>query len=216
MGSGISLTHRGTPNAFGGFTPFSPEYVAATGVHELGHTAQTIKDWNKVITKYDPNFGYFTPNKDTEIGRRFAEAMVEPKTITALDKMAGKEYNEQTWRSSPGELHSELMTARYLLWKEYVNRGHDPKFVLEMLKRPTDEMLDIFLDQLNLNKHFKEGVDIKEKRELLRMLPVLIPAVGVTAAGALQEEQDGGFIELELTDEEIEQYKKGGYIVTEV
>jgi hypothetical protein len=43
----------------------------------------------------------------------------------------------------------------------------------------------------------------------------VIPAAAVVGAGALQQEQDGGMI-MELSDKEIEEYKKGGWIVEDI
>jgi hypothetical protein len=220
LGSGLAVTHRGEFVDKGlrkVYREFDPEEVAATGAHELGHTAQKIEEWGAATTKYDPEYGYHVPNTDTEIGKRFAEAMVEPKKLTVADKAAGRPYNHQTWLSSPNELHSELMAVRHHAYRDFVDeRGMDPEYILEFLRNPTDELVDVFLNQGDLNRFFKSTTPVKERRELIRLLPVLLPAAGVAGASTLTQEQDGGYIELELSDDEIQQYRDGGYIVEDI
>jgi hypothetical protein len=58
--------------------------------------------------------------------------------------------------------------------------------------------------------------DPSQFANLFNSLRVVAPIAGATGLGLAAQEQDGGYIEIELSDEEIEEYRKGGYIVTEV
>ncbi|MHA2039893.1 MAG: hypothetical protein ACW98X_26050, partial [Promethearchaeota archaeon] len=135
---------------------YNPDAVAATGSHELGHSAQKIQEWSKVITKYDPEFGYYVPNTDTELGKRFAEAMVEPAPLSELEKLAGQPYSHKTWLSSPDELHSDLNPLREATYQNFMQRGdHTAEEIMNFLKNPPDELIDTWLKAGGLNNHFK-------------------------------------------------------------
>ena len=59
-------------------------------------------------------------------------------------------------------------------------------------------------------------VVIEQRNDALnKVAPVAVPAAAV-GTGTMMNEQDGGFMERELTLEEVEQYRLGGYIVEEI
>ena len=209
-----------------GHPPFiyKPGKVATTGVHELGHTAQKIDEWGRITTKFNPDFGYYTANTDTELGQRFADAMVEPVKLNATDIKEGRSYNYQTWLSSPNELHADLMKARLRIYNSWLKSGISKEDIFKALQNPEDELVEWMVKEGDLDKFFKESTPLKEKISLIKLLPAFTGAALATGIGgsALSEEddstlgpvyQEGGYIEAELTNEEIEQYKKRGYIM---
>jgi hypothetical protein len=178
-----SITFRGR-----GFTFYPSEEVAGTGAHELAHSAQNIKGWSDVITKYSPKYNYYTSNLDNLLGRRFADAMVTPSKVNSM----------KTWRSSPDELHSELMKARYRVAKKLEKVGYSREEAIQLLQEPSDDLMKQLIEEGKLNKHFKTSTSKKEKYDLIRMLPVMLPAVGVAGATMSQgnnEYAHGGKVE---------------------
>lgn len=205
---GVSLTLRNH-----GLYYKTPREIANTVVHEAGHTGQKfgyygeppIKDpndlfsfsnvrWNDQITKYDPEYGYYTSNPDTELGRRFQEALVSPKKR----KLGDPKYTRETWRSSPGELHSELMASKYNMYKQGLSQGLSHEEMMRRVTNPGEKELEWLLNNKFINEHFKKGTPLKEKLDLLKVLPATIPAV--IGAAALQN------------NKEVPQQKKGGII----
>jgi hypothetical protein len=173
----------------------------STAVHEGAHTMQELgafeagKNLNQIggnrgtgfgsiLAKYDKDYKYWVPNTDTEIGRQFAEVMPTP--------IKGK----SNWKTSPNELHSELMAARKKLLDAYVTAGHSYEDALKAARTDTDKTLDFMIESQNLNRFFKKDVSQEKKREMLRLLPAAIPVVGAVGAMDDNEEQkrNGGWL----------------------
>jgi hypothetical protein len=164
----------------------------STAVHEGAHTMQELgafeankrgTGFGSMIAKYDEDYGYWVPNTDTEIGRQFAEVMPTPRK------------GKSNWKTSPNELHSELMAARQKLVDEYVRGGHSYEDALKAVRTDTDKNLDLMIKKKDLNRFFKKGVSQEKKREMLRLLPAAIPVVG--AVGAMddkKEKENGGWL----------------------
>ena len=171
------------------------EEIKKTVVHEAGHSAQDIGDdipWGRMTTEYSPELKYFTSNSNTNIGQRFKNALRTPS------KASGNNYSLKTWKSSPNELHSELMSARSQMNDKLLKQGKSSEEAMQLLQNPTDEMLDDLIKTGKLDQFFKQNrwgkskVPMQTKRDLLRILPAAVPAaVGI---GALQQEKDGGVI----------------------
>jgi hypothetical protein len=198
-----------------------PSQISGVTAHEYNHTVQEINNWGQVTSTFDPEYGYYVPNKETEIGRMFADAMVEPKKLKNL----GDKNDYQTWLSSPNELHSELGKARFQVYTNYRKSGISHEEAMNYLKNPDDELLDYLLKHGDLEKHFKKTTKRDIKHELLRLMPVAVPAAVAVGTAMSQEQEDkpstlrpvykkgGEFIEMELTPAEIKQYKKNGYTI---
>jgi hypothetical protein len=180
-----------------GFYYKTPKRIGEIVVHEGGHTAQTFgpiadfkqnttfavdQPWSNVITKYSPKYKYYTSNADTELGRRFQKALVDPKEKNV----------RQTWLSSPDELHSEMMAGKYNLYKQGLKQGYSVEEMMSKVTNPSEKELLWILDNKKLNKHFKPETSLKEKLSLMKLLPAAIPVVAGTAA--LQEKKKGGII----------------------
>ena len=52
---------------------------------------------------------------NNKLAKRFQDAMIKGKNITKEQLKKG-DYDYDTWLSSPNELHSELMKARYKVY----------------------------------------------------------------------------------------------------
>lgn len=174
----------------------------STAIHEGAHTMQQLGakgsvgdvGFGNILAKYDPKYKYYVPNTETEIGRQFAEVMKKPR----------KGFNN--WATSPNELHSELMPARQKLVKMYTDAGKSYEDALDLVRNPSDRNLDWMIKEQDLNRFFKRGVSKEKKREMLRLLPAAIPAVGAIGAMGEEEEQqrDGGW---------LDKYEQGGMVL---
>ena len=173
----------------------TPKEIAEIVAHEAGHTAQKFgpiadfkqntnfavdQPWHNVLTTYDPKYEYFTSNPNTDLGKRFGEALVKPK----------KGSFKQTWKSSPDELHSELMTGKYNLYKQGIKQGFSPEEMMTRLTNPSEKELDWIIKNMRLDRHFKPGTSLEERRSLMKLLPAAVPAV--FGAGMLDEKEEGG------------------------
>lgn len=173
-----------------GLAQYSPELISDIATHELGHSMQKIgglgmkrnidtynshvNDWSGILTKNGDDVNpYFTANKDTETGRMFADAMVEPKKGVS------------TWEASPMELHSELMVARknlvdkYLKRAKLVRKNATIEEVMGQFKYPTDELIDELINVQDLNRFFKKETSQETKRALIKLLPGVVGAAAV-------------------------------------
>ena len=175
----------------------------STAVHEGAHTMQQLgayeagkvdTGFGSMLAKYDKDYKYWVPNTDTEIGRQFAEVMPTPKK------------GKNNWKTSPNELHSELMAARQKLVDSYVKGGYSYYDALKAARTDTDNNLDLMIENQTLNRFFKKGVSQEKKREMLRLLPAAIPAVGAVGAMGGEEEQkrNGGW---------LDKYEQGGMVL---
>jgi hypothetical protein len=205
----ITLRNRGLYH-------YSPSSIKDTVIHEAGHTSENLgtlsyrdpngnivwgtKPFDNIRT-YDPDLtDYYIANPNTEQGKIFQEAMVEPiyHKRDADGKITKRGY---TWEASPGELHSELLPARANLIDSYVSQGHNRKEIMDMLRsNPTDEQIDWMINNQDLNRFFKKTTSPELKRKVIRMLYSGVPlSIGVGAASQMQEEvpqfQKGGIIE---------------------
>ena len=170
----------------------NPTELAGVNVHEIGHDYQEFfQDWGKLLTEYDPQKGYYTAHSKNKLAKRFQNAMIKGKNITKEQLKKG-DYNYDTWLSSPNELHSELMKARY---KVYNNaKAEQPEMsqrdIINWIKegeaRGDDNIFDFYIRELN--RHFKPETTNAERKALIKLLPVLIPAVGFGVTKGMDNE----------------------------
>ena len=184
---------------------YSPEYVGGVNVHEVGHDYQKFYDyWASLLGEYDPAVGYFTGSGKNPIAQRFKDAMVEAKPV---DPVTGKRVSG-TWESAPIELHSELMRARYDFYTQM--KAAKPELsqqqIMDWIKNAEandDASLFDFYNK-QLGKHFKETTKMTERRDLIKLLPVVIPAVGFGVMEGMKN----------ATESETPQNRYGGNIKT--
>jgi hypothetical protein len=209
--------YNDTNNIYGGnsitlrnYGPYykTPYDVAKIVVHEAGHTAQklgympnfknpsivkTPLTWGDEIAKYDDELEYFTSNPETGLGRLYGKSMIVPDRSKPY-KTSG------AWESSPNELHSELMSEKYV---DYL-KSFDPKNpnvglqnktlntkVIDELANPSDETLKRILDRGRLDKHFRPETTAEDRLKLLRMLPAAVPAIGAGVLGTREQKYGG-------------------------
>jgi hypothetical protein len=195
LGANIGNTQESITLRNLGMYKIPPSNIKSTVVHEAGHSAQDIRDynsWGSMTTMYSPDFKYYTSNPNTIIGQRFKNALRTPT------KTFGNTHSHRTWQSSPNELHSDLMSARSNMYDDFLQQGKSPEEAMDLLQNPSDETLDNLINTGGLDQFFKQSrwgksrVPIETKRDLLRMLPAAVPlTVGATA---LQQQKDGGVI----------------------
>jgi hypothetical protein len=193
-----------------------PDAIGGTAVHESGHILQDIYRWADLLKKYDPAYAY-NINKDTNpLAQAFKAAMVEPtlapKKINPATGVIdeGSEvgnYTSETWKSVVTELHSEMMKAR--MQKARILMQEDPsltiKGVIAKIKKleakGDKDLFNFYLNEGNLNKHFKSTTPTKIKTKLLKVLPV---GIGVAMVGSAMNANAG------TEEQTIEGFKKGG------
>jgi hypothetical protein len=113
-------------------------------------------------------------------------------------------------------------------WEEFQNKSQEKnEEITETVATPTEDTLP---EETTINENGDvyayriQWVRGADRRYTPRKVPYAVQPGGKgkfilledAEPGYKKEYQDGGFIDLELTDEEIEQYKKGGYIVEEL
>ena len=170
---------------------YPPEEIGNTAAHELAHSAQELGSlsfkgknmgigfpWGDQTTKYYPETSYFSSNRSTEIGNRFKDALKQAK------KSKDGVYKYDTWLSSPNELHSELSSARLNFAKKY---NLKPKDMQDL----SDNQISKLINDFNLNKHFKKQTPLKEKIELVKLLPA-IGGIGAFNLNQTEQKQSGG------------------------
>lgn len=169
----------------------SPEAIGGTNVHEFGHDYQNFYNrWADVISKYDPDYDYVVPSEHNAIAKRFKDALIEP---TLKDPKTGTR-SPGTWTSSPIELHSNLMKARYEYYLKLKKAKPElsQKQIINMIKNgeaaDNAEIYDFYIQQLS--KHFKESTPPRERKELLKILPVLIPAIGYGVMEGMNQDME--------------------------
>jgi hypothetical protein len=193
----------------------SPEAVGEINAHEIGHDTQKMyNNWLNLIQKYDQDAAYYTGHSDNILAETFNDAMVNPvpaKEVTKADGTVEKEHDMQSWLSSPGELHSELMSARFnfarsIMKEQNISMDDAIKQLKEMEKTGDDELYQYYLDSGfgNLNKHFKPEATYETKKSLLQILPQVGLTIGI--GGAAGAAMSGG------NDEQPAQNKYGGNI----
>lgn len=208
---GVHLGLENTANTAtrrGLFKKISDGEIYHTAGHEYDHAMQNMHvvdgrdpynpypHWKGNTTRYSPELNYWTSNPETELGKRFEEALVK------ADKPG-----HDAWLSSPMELKSEKMGVlirdahRYASEKEH--KWGTPAWkmatrdYLDNVRRMESEYPDKVADYLdqNLQRHFDESTPYSERIELLKMLPAAT-GIGV-AANEVRQYATGGKVSLD-------------------
>lgn len=177
QGSVIIGSNKYDGDAFGmeGSTvaiPKNPEEVYQTTIHEGAHDGQRIKGWEDAVDERSSTYNYNTANKNTEIGREFSEAMVEPRADPS-----GKATAE-TWLSSVKELHSETMTERSIVVEEIMNaKNISQAEAIKILKEDSDEYIRRLAESPRIKQFFKKEISTETIMGLLKKLPMFVGGV---------------------------------------
>ena len=185
-----------------------PGTIKEVGAHEGGHTMQKLgyyinssqqpMGWSDVLETYNPDIktssgkqqGYNVADPNTALGKRFKDAMVEDKY----------------WKSSPSELHSELMVSRMNAFNTmkkdpaYANFSDDQ--IMEIMQLDEPEMLNYIYDTPSsygesLGRFFKKETPLQERLDLMKLLPGL--AVPFALPGLMDSQENkkkGGVIKI--------------------
>jgi hypothetical protein len=182
-----------------------PDIVGGVNAHEIGHDHQKLyRSWIDLLQRYDPKYKYYTGHDKNKLAKTFQDALVNP-----TDPVKG-ESTYDTWLSGAGEVHSELMKARFKTAKHYVdNDGLSLEDAIHYVKsleaKGDDALYEYYLKEGNLDKHFKKKTSKETKKAMLKILPMAIPAIGTAAAVAtggddpsatnVQQQKYGGSVE---------------------
>jgi hypothetical protein len=182
-----------------------PDTIAGVNAHEIGHDHQDLySDWTRQLQEYNDDYEYYTGHDKNKLAKEFKDALVAPT------KPVNGRFTNETWKSGVGEVHSELMKARFKTAKHYVdNDGLSLEDAIHYVKsleaKGDDALYDFYLKEGNLDKHFKRKASKETKKAILKALPVAIPAIGTAAAVAagsnspsatnIQEQKYGGSVE---------------------
>jgi len=171
----------------------NPTELAGVNAHEIGHDYQKFfQNWSRLLTEYDPKKAYQSSHSKNKLAKRFQDAMVKGKNLTK-DELKKGDHKTETWYSSPNELHSELMKARYNVYNKY--KAEQPemsqKDIINWIKKSEasgdDNIFDLYI--YALNKHFKPETTNAERKALIKLLPVLIPAAGLGVMEGMNNEK---------------------------
>jgi len=178
----------------------APETVGGVQAHEVGHDLQKFYDsWIDSLQEYRPELEYYTGHNKNPLAKEFNEAMVNPTApVPNPMKPGATKQSTETWKSSVGELHSELMKARYTAAKHFMSQPYaegaltmdEAIAAVKKLEAQGDQALfDFYLDSGggNLTKHFKGETDDSIKKLLIQILPGVVPAA-VVGAGMMSGE----------------------------
>jgi hypothetical protein len=165
----------------------SPEELAFTNAHEIGHQLQQFAKWISQFQTYGAYYDYYINPGDNPLAKRFQNAMVKAKPQTGIFGR-NKKYHK-TWLADVGELHSDLMGVR----NEYAQRliktsNYDietaVKTIKEMEKDPSSEIYDYYINHPEVSQHFEKKTPKSEKAQLLYVLPSVGALVGLGALGS--------------------------------
>jgi hypothetical protein len=159
-----------------------PLEVATTNVHEVaGHQGQKMfGNWINKIQEYDPELMYDVPMEKNNLAKIFKEALVEPvKGVKSVDDKGAIETfrTHDTWLSSPQEIYSDLMIARYDLAKRLMKTYEiDMDAAIANIKDPVnqDYYAEWFAEHPEVVKHFKGKAPMDLKKQVIKYLPAVV------------------------------------------
>ena len=192
--------------------------TAATSVHELSHSSdRPIKGWNRLIPQKDIN--YINEHKAKMLGdsREYFDYLDYYKSLSkeelAEENKNFKEYYTD-YVGDPTETRARLNEIRYLSKQ---NNLYDP-----FTQKVTPEIFKNKLKNFKYETDDKSGFDpmmqLKNTfsdEEIIYMLNNISQNENPETNDELQYSKKGGPIQLELSDEEIQDYIKRGYVIEE-
>ena len=192
--------------------------TAATSVHELSHSSdRPIKGWNRLIPQKDIN--YINEHKAKVLGdsREYFDYLDYYKSLSkeelAEEQKNFKEYYTE-YVGDPTETRARLNEIRYLSKQ---NNLYDP-----FTQKVTPEIFKNKLKNFKYETDDKSGFDpmmqLKNTfsdEEIIYMLNNISQNENPETNDELQYSKKGGSIQLELSDEEIQDYIKRGYVIEE-
>lgn len=173
----------------------------STGIHEGTH------QWTKGNTRLHKNEINAVASNLKEKAWKLTVAR-QKALMKNMDpkKVLGGVNAYYAYLASPTEVHARIMQLR----KHFdLKPGQDvtPKMAHNILTEVSKGTTPV---TKNFTRLFDDAGSFAN---LFNSLRVMVPIAGAAGLGALSQEQDGGYIEMELSDKEIEEYRKGGYTV---
>ena len=192
--------------------------TAATSVHELSHSSdRPIDGWNRLIPQKD--IDYINEHKAKMLGdsREYFDYLDYYKSLSkeelAEENKNFKEYYTD-YVGDPTETRARLNEIRYLSKQ---NNLYDP-----FTQKVTPEIFKNKLKNFKYETDDKSGFDpmmqLKNTfsdEEIIYMLNNISQNENPETNDELQYSKKGGSIQLELSDEEIQDYIKRGYVIEE-
>ena len=123
----------------------------------------------------------------------------------------GADLADWGYVANPTEVHARIMQLR-----EHFKLKPGQEVTPEMAQNILTEIKKGTTPITRADKFARIMTDAGSFANLFNGLRVMVPIAGAVGVGAATQEQDGGFIEMELSDDEIAEYRKGGYIVDEM
>jgi hypothetical protein len=169
----------------------------------------------KYLSSHEYGHASLYDDKNKKLLENLPELKLDPNTLNLWKAEAAK---------PGGESYSDLIKY-YGNPDEARQRGINAILYSKEAKISIDDLVDMPYDEvISLNRAGKIPSDIVnlrqlyDQKELKSYLKKLYTIVAPTLIGAevLQQEQDGGFIETELTPKEIKKYRRQGYIIEEI
>lgn len=151
-----------------------PESLFHTIGHEVGHDFQKFGSWGELIAKYFDNIEYYSNHGENNLSKVFKKFMVEPNGWDS----------SSAWRSSGNELHSDLVAERFKIMDKL---DADPKKAVEMFRANEGAFTDQIVESGALDKFFKPETPLDIKKELVKILPVAVPAA--LTVGAMNQNE---------------------------
>ena len=186
---------------------YSFEDIASTTMHEGTH------QWTKANAELDQSgeldiiFSNINPKLKSVVVKwtRLINDGIDPAT-----KM-GADLADWGYVANPTEVHARIMQLR-----EHFKLKPGQEVTPEMAQNILTEIKKGTTPITRADKFARIMTDAGSFANLFNGLRVMVPIAGAVGVGAATQEQDGGFIEMELSDDEIAEYRKGGYIVDEM
>jgi hypothetical protein len=187
------------------------EQIAFTGAHEGTHQWTKSNAELAKTGELDIIFNNINPKlKDIVIKWRDAiNAGKDP-----VDVM-GDDLADWGYIANPTEVHARIMELR-----KHFNLTPGMEVTPQMAQNILTEVAKGTTPILGAKKFAQIQIDAGSFANLFNSLRAVAPILGVAGAAGVaagtSEEQDGGYIEMLLDEDEIEKYKKGGYIIHEM
>ena len=204
----VKNIHSSTDYNLSSFTGKQPHNL---GIGSYGKPGMVYSDaplnnlGKDIINAHEKNHGIFAGT----LSKEMSNDLLKPfGTNRAVPHYADKHQADE-------------VLARMAQFKNAVGIGDNQTFTLGHLDLIRKNYPKNFLDNSITEMLAKIKPGSKGEKEFLKNMNKYAFGIGVpTVIGAgsnsLQQEKDGGFIEVDLTDEEIEEYRKGGYIIEEL
>jgi len=218
-----------------------PKTMSETVAHEDAHVFQQLYGYLDSYNIYLDKYKYWVPKEGTKTGNMLSKVLIDP--VKADPKGRQK---HASWLSSPIELDANLVAERLKfarnkfieakqanpnatqeeLLKDIIKDMKLPenrkKFIEDLMSSPEGNavkkhFLPEFTGAIDPVKDSPEIIAGKEfARQFLEMLPVLLIGLGLGSSISGEGYKKGGSVDIELDEEQVQDYIRKGYILDEL